>query len=102
MNNWLVVDVLRIAAGANFLLVCVIGIPALRKIQRLIKRAETLDQRQHALRTPVATIDGMVSVLKARAEQHDGFNLQQRQKIYRAIDEQIAAFYRALDSITAE
>lgn len=64
----------------------------MRRVYGLIRQAEEEFTYQHRRRTPVATIQGLVGALEKGLE-HGGLRPEQRQAIYRAIDEQIALFY---------
>jgi hypothetical protein len=66
---------------------------SMRRVEKLVRRADSVFIWQHRRRTPVATIAGLVAALEKGLEQ-GGLTPDQRRAIYTAIDEQLELFYR--------
>jgi uncharacterized iron-regulated membrane protein len=73
---------------------------SLRRVERLVRRVDSVFVWQHRRRTPVATIAGLVAALEKGLDQ-GGLTPDQRRAIYTAIDEQLELFYRLDESFPA-
>jgi K+-sensing histidine kinase KdpD len=62
----------------------------------LITRVEGLLDIEHDLRTPAATIKGLVEALTAAAEANGGLSRDQRLLVYRSIDDELDRFFRRI------